>query len=102
MEEFQQNEELINQRWLKVPHEIFNHGKIHVMIEMSKKFIILTVIGICLGCAAMALLVAMLSVHYQSEFFEPLFDACLSLFTFGCGAVFGLIGSLVSNRSPEQ
>ena len=61
---------------------------------MSQKFLIKTVVGLSLSCAVIAIFIAVISVYLESAFFEPLFNASLSLFTFGCGAVFGLVGSL--------
>ena len=60
---------------------------------MDQKLLLKTVVQLSFGCALIAVLTAVASVFVESEFFSPLFNACLSLFTFGIGTIFGLIGN---------
>lgn len=56
------------------------------------RFIFLTVVSLSVFCGISAFAVAVVAVSFSSPFFEPLFDGLMALFTFGVGAVFGLIG----------
>ncbi|WP_143024109.1 hypothetical protein [Maricaulis salignorans] len=69
-------------------------------MKNSFTFLVNTVLLVSLSCGAGAFAIAILAIFLDSPFFEPLFNAAAGLFTFGVGAIFGLIGG--AHRSETR
>ena len=65
---------------------------------MSKKFLLKVVLGLTIGCGIGAFVVWLLDPFVESSLTDTLFNALLGLFTFGAGAIVGLIGGADPSR----